>query len=89
MEIKLHFPPEMPARSCEVVGFHYCIQTGHITTIISTSYSKKYNMFCMYDDAPKEYYEEHAEGIKDYSESIIAWAYMDEVTEGVFDEIHG
>ena len=89
MEIKLHFPPEMPKESGECLVFHYCIQTGHITTIINTNYSKKYNMFCIYDDSRKEYYEDHAESLKDYNASIIAWAYMDEVTQGVFDEIHG
>ena len=89
MEFKLHYPPEMPAKSGECLVFHYCVETGHITTVLNVSYSKEYGMFCIFDGARQEYFEERKESLERYNDSIIAWAYFDEVTQGVFDEIHG
>ena len=89
MEINLHFLPEVPNESCDVVGFHYNIQTGDIYLVMSTSYSTKYKMFCAYDGMSEKTFEERKENIQSYSDGIIAWAYMSEVVNEVFDEING
>lgn len=89
MKINLHFPPEMPARSCEVLGFHYNVQTGHIYTAMSCEYSAAYGLFNCFDEISHDNFTKREEDMKKYTASIIAWAYMDEVTQGVFDEIHG
>ena len=89
MEIKLHFLPEVPNESCEVVGFHYNIQTGNIYAVMNTSYSTKYKMFCAFDGMSEELFEERKESLQTYSDGIIAWAYMSDVVNEVFDEING
>lgn len=89
MEIKLHFTPELPKESCECVVFHYNTLTGNITTISNVNYSAVYGAFNMYDHFDTDYVVSHAQQTEEYNASIIAWAYMDEVTQGVFDEIHG
>lgn len=89
MKINLHFPPEMPTRSGDVLTFHYNVFTGHIYCAINSEYSIIYNRFNCYDEMSADLYEERKPGIEKFNESVIAWAYMDEVAQGVFDEIHG
>lgn len=89
MEIRLHFIPELPTHSCECVVFHYNTLTGNITTVINVHYSAVYGAFNMYDYFDTDYVVSRARQTEEYNASIIAWAYMDEVTQGVFNEIHG
>lgn len=89
MEIKLHFTPEKPSESCKVVCIHYNTKTGTIYAVMDTTYSAEYGMFCTHDGMPKEHYEEHKEEINNYNKSIIAWVYMCDVVNEVFDEING
>lgn len=87
MEIKLHFTPEMPTRSADVLAFHYSVVTGHIYNIMSCTYSIVYELFNCHDDITAEKFEELKEGMQKYTDSVLCWAYMDEITEEVFDEI--
>lgn len=87
MEIKLHFTPELPTRSEYVVTFHYSVATGHIYSIIDCSFSVIHGLFNCHDDITAEKFEELREGMEKFSESVLCWAYMDEITQEVFDEI--
>lgn len=89
MKINLHFPPEMPLESSDCLTFHYNTQTGRIYLVINSNYSSVYGLFNMYDYISPEVFEEHKQEAMKYNDGIIAWAYMDEVAQGVFDEIHG
>lgn len=77
MEFKLHYLPEKPECTCEVLVFHRSKTTGHIFNIANVSYSSKFGVFNAYD----HFTEEDADGCAEYSEDIAAWAYFDEVDE--------
>lgn len=89
MKIKLHFPPEMPTESCDCLVFHYNVQTGQIYLVLNSNYSSTYGLFNMYDYVSPEKFEEKKQNTLEFNDSIIAWAYMSEVAQGVFDEING
>jgi len=80
MEIKLHYMPEKPDHSCKVLVFHRDETIGNIYYVSSVIYSAKYGLFNEHDEVLED------ELKPEYSESVIAWAYMDEVERGVLDE---
>lgn len=81
MEIKLHYLPEKPDHSCDVLVFHRNETTGDIYYVSSVMYSAKYGLFNEHDLQLEDELE------PDYSESVIAWAYMYEVNEEVLKHV--
>ena len=73
MEIKLHYLPEKPYFSCEVLVFHKSKFTGDIYNVANVSYSAQYGMFNAYD---RQFTDELDD---EYGDDIVAWAYMDEI----------
>ena len=75
MEIKLHYPPEKPYTSCNVLVFHLN-EFGDIYCIQNVGYSAKYGLFNCHD-----FYDgEDVTDMEEYGDDLVAWAYMDEVT---------
>lgn len=81
MEIKLHYLPEKPDHSCDVLVFHRSETTGNIYYVASVMYSAKYGLFNEFDSKLEDEID------PEYSESIVAWAYMDEVNEEVLKHV--
>ena len=84
MEIKLHFLPELPPKSCEVITWHINPTTGNLYTVMNAEYSARYEMFNCCDF----FSEEKAGASIPYNKNIVAWSYMDEAKEGIIDEIN-
>ena len=73
MEIKLHYLPEKPYFSCQVLVFHRSKTTGNIYNVTNVNYSAKYGMFNAYDT-------QFTDELNDeYGDDICAWAFMDDV----------
>ena len=73
MKINLHFLPEKPYESCEVLVFH-TNEIGEIIHATNVHYCAKFRLFI--DDADYE-----------YQKGIVAWAYMSDVQEELNNEI--
>lgn len=83
MEIKLHFTPEKPEKSCRVLAMTMSTVTQKISMVADTSYSTQWGAFFMRDEDESMPYCTQVT-----NKMIFAWAYMDEIEEGVFDEIN-
>lgn len=81
MKIKLHYLPEKPDHSCDVLVFHRNEDTGNIYYVSSVMYSAKYGLFNEHD------LELEDELNPEYSESVVAWVYIDEVNEEVLKHV--
>lgn len=77
MKIKLHLLPEKPSKSCEVVVFVKGNYTGKIILVSNVGYSAKLDSFNAYDHMTAE------DISNEYNDSVVAWAYMDEVNKEV------
>ena len=84
MEIKLHFLPELPPKSCEVITWHINPTTGNLYTVMNAEYSARYELFNCYDFFP----EEKVDISRPFNRNMVAWSYMDEAKEGIIDEIN-
>lgn len=82
MEIKLHQPPDKPTYSCQVIVFCQSKIDYEIKYVSNVGYSAKYGMFNTYDYM---HGDEVAES-QELNESVVAWAYMDEVVKEVMHE---
>ena len=80
MKINLHFLPEKPVTSCDVVVFH-TNRDGKLISIIDTHYSAKFGMFNTYE------WSEIDDADYEYQKGIVAWAYMKDVEEELKNEI--
>jgi len=83
MEIKLHYLPEKPGHSCDVLAFHRSELKNSIYNVTNCEYSDKYGLFNCYD------WMTDVDRLKKadiFGKTIIAWAYMDEVERGVLNE---
>lgn len=81
MKINLHFLPEKPTEACRVITFSSWSE-GNLSTVHDTTYSPKWDMFMMLDET-----EEVPFCIYKSNQWVIAWAYLDEVREELFNEI--
>lgn len=81
MKIKLHYLPEKPDHSCDVLAFHRNEITGNIYYVTSTMYSAKYGLFNAYDVLLEDELD------PEFSESVVAWAYMNEVNKEVLKHV--
>lgn len=79
MEIKLHYLPDKPYYSCEVLAFHQHKTTGRIFNVANVPFSAKYGLFNCHDF----FLADEAEANDDFNDGLVAWAYMDEVNEEV------
>ena len=80
MKINLHFLPEKPVTSCEVITFHVN-ERGDLYHVCNIHYSAKFGMFNTYE------WSEIDDADYEYQKSIVAWAYMKDVEEELFNEI--
>lgn len=80
MELHLHFLPEKPVTSCDVITFHVN-ERGDIYYVGDTHYSAKFGMFNTHE------WSEITEDHYIYQTDIVAWAYMSEVQEELNNEI--
>lgn len=80
MKINLHFLPEKPVTSCEVIIFHVN-ERGDLYYVCDTHYSAKFGMFNTYE------WSEIDDADYEYQKGIVAWAYMKDVEEELFNEI--
>lgn len=80
MKINLHFLPEKPVTSCEVITFHVN-KRGDLYYVCNIHYSAKFGMFNTYE------WSEIDDADYEYQKSIVAWAYMKDVEEELFNEI--
>lgn len=83
MEIKLHFTPEKPEKSCRVLVMTMSTVTQKISMVTDTSYSAKWEAFFMRDEDETMPYCTHAT-----NKLITTWAYMSELEGDLFDEIN-
>ncbi len=80
MEIKLHYLPEKPDYSCNVLVF--AVSSTNVNYVANVGYSAKYGLFNFYD-----YFEVVKEGDEEYQKGIVAWADMDEVNKEVLKHV--
>ena len=80
MKINLHFLPEKPVTSCDVVVFHTNMD-GKLISVIDTHYCAKYAMFNCHE------FSEIDDSYYAFQDGIVAWAYMNEVQEELNNEI--
>lgn len=80
MEIKLHYLPEKPDYSCNVLVF--AVGNTNVNYVANVGYSAKYGLFNFYD-----HFEVATETDEEYQKGIVAWAYMDEVSEEVMKHV--
>lgn len=80
MKINLHFLPEKPYGSCEVLVFH-TNEIGEIIHATNVHYCAKFRLFNSYD------WSEIDDADYEYQKGIVAWAYMDDVNEELSHEI--
>lgn len=81
MGFKLHYLPEKPTHSCIVVVFCKSHYGEHINFVSNVGYSEKYGLFNAYDHELADEVGENA------VHSVVAWAYMDEVSEEVMKHV--
>ena len=81
MEIKLHFLPEKPTKSCKVIVCK-TLSNGDLWKFEDAEYSTYWGLFHMTDER-----EELPKCIKEINEIITAWAYFDEAKEEYKDEV--
>lgn len=81
MEIKLHFLPEKPTKSCKVIVCK-TLSNGDLWKFEDADYSTYWGLFHMTDER-----EELPKCIKEINEIITAWAYFDEAKEEYKDEV--
>ena len=83
MRIDLHFLPERPEHSANVIIF--CAnKKGELYNIMDTTYSTYWGRFFMRDDS-----EVMTKLAIDANKGITAWAYLDDAKEAFKDEILG
>ena len=75
MEIKLHFMPEKPNESCEVIVFE-AGNDGNLSFVTGTGYSTYWDSFYARDNS-----DSLSRYAKESNKRIIAWAYFNEVSE--------
>lgn len=85
MNLTLHFLPEKPERSCEVITYHLNPYTGNLYAVMNCGYSKRHDLFNCCDF----FSEENAELSIPYNKNIVAWSYLDEADGELHDEILG
>ena len=81
MEIKLHFLPEKPTKSCKVIVCK-TLSNGDLWKFEDADYSTYWGLVHMTDER-----EELPKCIKEINEIITAWAYFDEAKEEYKDEV--
>lgn len=84
MEIKLHFLPEVPQDSCEVVVFF--AMEGKLYHVINIHYSAKYKRFGCHDYMTEDAVAARKESNDKYMENMLCWAYFDEMDSEVWNE---
>lgn len=80
MELHLHYLPEKPVTSCDVITFHVN-KWGKLYYVGDNHYSEKFGMFNTYE------WSEITEAHYNYQTDIVAWAYLNEAQEELDNEI--